>query len=132
MGQIVLKRAAFLAFSLLLISACAPAKPVEERYDNIIAVAWHEGKRFTLWIPDPQIPTKTLRIYIDVYGPGDGEVFTDVPEDKEIWARVIRNSNDHTFVWYAEIHIRSIKDLFGANSNHGKFGTGTTSFIDRK
>lgn len=117
-------------FVVLTAAGCGTsAKPVERKYENIIAIAWHERNRFTLWLQNPGT-TRTTRVYIDDFG-DRVDVFTDIPEGGKSWVRVVSNSNYPTQIWYAEIHIHSLKDLMGADWNHGKFGRGKTTFIDR-
>lgn len=119
-------RIGVLAVLVLVLNACV-IPPTEITYVDVVAVSWHRGSHYTLWIQDRNsAKVEPITIFAD-----KAEVFTDVPEGKKFWARAVKQLSglNSGKIYYAEIHINSLKSLHGGNWRSGKFSTGTTHFI---
>jgi len=129
-----MKTATILALSIAItfLSGCSETESAKI-YGDIQAVWFHEGNNYSFTIIQDG---KLVNIGPRSFENAKSEVIADVKEGEPLWAKVTHNAlfgddnNKHRGTLY-EIHVHSIKDINGAGWDHGKFGSGSTSVVEK-
>jgi len=104
-----------------------PTLPMESIKMEVVQVMEHQLGRFSVKYmeKDGSIGER--------YAEGDITLIPDVPEGRPMWIVERRSKSPNGGIHYfggTEIHIHSVKDIYGGGWNHGKHGSGQTNVVE--
>lgn len=115
------------ALVIVLLAGCSEY-PCESKNIQVERVFWHEGSRYSFVVKNSD-GSMQMQTENSVYGV---KIYQDVPVGESMRVELSQcymydAKKSYRHYRRADIHLRSIEDLNGADWNHGKHGRGSTT-----